>query len=294
MNFSELRELHLGSGNKHFYERMKHELFNLNTLSMTSPSTESLRLSDEKLIFLQSVPSLESLSIRIGAPYEYNAPPILNRTEFPLHNVLPSHGQKLRSLSLTQSESSLPYLRRPMLSLEDLSAIRTSCPALTHLGLDIDRNGSWPNSTFDSLTSIESLTSLTLNLEIGADLHRGDHGHYDWNPKGLEGEGPWREPRMSLDVAEKLFRDLMGKKQGRELERLEFGVGDYTEVPYSGPLYLPRWGEGRARKFICETDGRDRVGVGRGKGDETSVKQCRIIGGKNFMDEESRDLHDEL
>lgn len=264
MNFSQLQELHLGPGSKHFYERMKHELPNLRSLSMTLGIAEELQISNPQFDFLNSIPPLESLSVRILTPSSYDNPRSPNRTHFPLSPILSRHGPTLHSLSLTQPESPPnTHFRRPTLSLQNLTAIHTSCPSLTHLNLDIDRdNGTWPNATFDALTStiLPSLTSLTLNLEIGADLHVNEPGEYGWNPRGLEGDGPWREPRMSLGVAEALFRDLRAKKQGRELERVEFVVGDYDEVGYMGPLYFPSWEEGRARKFVCQVEGRERGG----------------------------------
>jgi hypothetical protein len=57
---------------------------------------------------------------------------------------------------------------------------------------------------------------------------------------------------MSLDIAKKLFKDLRTKKQGRELTKVEFVVGDFEDKPYSGPIYFPSWEEGRARLFTCE------------------------------------------
>jgi hypothetical protein len=83
-----------------------------------------------------------------------------------------------------------------MLSVEEIDAVGRSCPHLYHFGLDIDRDASygWPNKTFDALSRIPSLESLTLRLEIGADLHdTGEHGEYGWNMHGLDGPGPFRE-----------------------------------------------------------------------------------------------------
>ena len=57
---------------------------------------------------------------------------------------------------------------------------------------------------------------------------------------------------MSLKVAETLFEDLRAKKKGRELNKVEFVVGDFEDKPYSGPIYSPYWDEGRARLFRCE------------------------------------------
>ena len=127
---------------------------------------------------------------------------------------------------------------------------------LHHLCLDIDRDGSygWPNATFDALTNITSLESLSLRLEIGADLHDSNEwGSYGWNRQGLNGPNEWfREPRMSLDVAKTLSQELRAKKIDGDLKKVVFEVGDIADKPYSGPIYFPSWEEGRARSFVCE------------------------------------------
>ncbi|KAK5130236.1 hypothetical protein LTR08_002282 [Meristemomyces frigidus] len=139
-----------------------------------------------------------------------------------------------------------------MLATEDISLIRTACPNLAHLGLDIDRSADhgWPNETFVALAQLTKLTSLEFGLEIGADLGH-EHGFVpvDWDSEGLNGPGPFREPRMSLNVSEALFADLRRNKQGQPLKDVTFGVGDDPAKYYAGPLHMfPLWGEGRARR----------------------------------------------
>ena len=95
------------------------------------------------------------------------------------------------------------------------------------------------------------MTTLDIGLEIGADLHRGDWGHHGWNPEGIDGEGPWREPRMSHEVADKLFAEFVEEKKGEPLKKVTFTVGDIMK-PNLGPLYAPSWEEGRARRFKCK------------------------------------------
>lgn len=193
MDFSKIEELHLAQEDKAFYERMKNELPSLRKASFEW-SNSGAQVSEERVDFIRNVPPLESLSIDIGAPYYY-AGGIKNRTTFPLDVILTTHGQKLQSLSLKQSEGHEPHLRRPMLSLDDIQAIKEYCPELTHLELDIDRDASygWPNRTFDALAQISSLESLKLRLEIGADLHLNDPGEYYWNSDGIDEPGPFRE-----------------------------------------------------------------------------------------------------
>lgn len=227
-------------------------------------------MPQERVDFLSDIHPLESLSIFIAAPYTY-AEGDIHRTQFPLTEIIETHCPTLRSLLLHQGESHDPALRRPMLSLDDLASIRTACPNLNYLGLDIDRNdlAGWPVSTLVTIMQWPNLTSLELGLEIGADLRTlREAGDYGWNPQGLDGPGPFREPRMSLNTSETMFMDLRRVKQGHQLERVEFVVGDYTELSYSGPIYLPSWEEGRARKFVCQT----------GETTGESERHCDIIG----------------
>ena len=254
MDFSQIEDLDLGQEEKVFYERTRYELPNLKKLSLAWENS-GINIPQERVEFLRSVPPLESLSVSIGAPYYYDRNP-KNRTRFPLDEILERHGPSLQSLTLKQPETKEANMRRPMLTVDEINKIGSLCSNLHHLCLDIDRDGSygWPNATFDALTNITSLDCLTLRLEMGADLHdMTEPGAYGWNVQGLDGPIEWfREPRMSLDVAKTMFHYLRHKKVGKELTKVVFEVGDIPAKPYSGPLYFPSWGEGRARSFVCE------------------------------------------
>ena len=254
MNFSQIEDLHLAQEEKVFYQRMGNELPSMKKLSLDWRNSGT-NVPQERVEFIQTIPPLESLSISIGAPYYYSQD-AKHRTRVPLAEILETHGTSLQSLVLKQSETNEPKLRRPMLTVDDVNKIGTSCSNLQHLTLDIDRDASygWPNATFDALTNMMSLESLTLRLELGADLHNlNEPGTYGWNVQGLSGPNEWfREPRVSMDVAETLFQELGAKKIGKELKKVVFEVGDIPDKPYSGPLYFPSWEEGRARFFVCE------------------------------------------
>ena len=279
MDWTKLEELNLQQEETLFYERMRHELPGLKRLSLQLGNTGSF-MPQDRIDFLRGIPSLESLSIWIGSPYEY-AEGEKNRTRLPLIEIVESHCPSLSSLSLHQGETHDPRLRRPMLSVDDLHYIRDSCPSLTHLGLDLDRDAhtGWPNSTFEALMQFRNLTTLDIGFELGADLHSTrEPAAYDPALQGLNGSGPFREPRMSLNVSETLFTELRRMKQGQPLQKVEFVVGDYTEKAYSGPLYFPMWEEGRARKFVCQADN-------DADGDES---HCKMIGGFDEVDIEIR------
>lgn len=207
--------------------------------------------------------------------------------EFPLAGILARHCPQLASLTLHQAESVIASKRRPMLSVENITAIRHACPDLTSLTLDIDRDAEtgWPLETLDALASFENLTRLIVHLEIGADLHRDDigAGELDWNPDGLDRGGPFREPRMNLTAAEALFAYIRERKKGNMLGNVDFIVGDYGDKPYMGPLAFPDWSSGRARRFECQAP---VEGEAPREGD-LEFGWCRIggkVGGRFWMD----------
>ena len=247
MDFSRIQELHLAKQDKTLYERMRHELPDPKWLSIDCAYSGS-DVPEEKIELILSVSPLESLSITIGTPYYYDQGP-KSRNRFPLETIIQKHGLSLQSLSLNQRESEQPHLHRSMLSIANLSAIREACPKSTHLSLDIDRNETvgWVNATLNTITDINSLESVTLRLEIGTGLEHRDEGQVYWKPEAVSDQDPFREPRVSLGVAESLFRDLRRKKQGCALSKVEFVAGDFEDKPHSGPIYVLDWAEGRAR-----------------------------------------------
>lgn len=253
MDWSKLEHLELEQEEPYFYTRMRDGLPALRKLSVLWGNSGA-KVCPERLDFLRGIPALESLAVDIGAPWYYSDE-TKNRTAFPLAEILERHGPSLHHLSLHQRESSVPGLRRPMLTLEEIDHISQTCPGLESLGLDLDRDVTtgWPDQTIDKVLSIPSLQSLTIRLELGADLHKpNEPGEYYYNPEGITGPGLFREPRLSLNVSEALFANWRERKVGQALRKVEYVVGDYSEKGYMGPLYMPSWEEGRARKFVCE------------------------------------------
>ena len=249
MDFTHVQSLEI-SEDDHFCERMGRELPRLRDLTLHGYAN----LTAAARAFLQEMPPLEALALRARVPSRYDG--CVRRAPFPLDALLARHGPSLRTLRLHQAETDDPTQRRLALRPSQIRSIGRACPHLTHLGLDVDRNESWPNATLAALaTGLPQVQALDLNFEIGADLNQGADGRYYRNPDGIERGGRFREPRLSKDVAEVLFADLRRHKEGVELRWLNVTVGDFDQRPYHGPLYLPAWGEGRARRFVCDSTG---------------------------------------
>lgn len=261
MDFGKLQELTLALLDQDealFYDRMKGELPSLQSLSLRwSPSTDT-PAPQNHIDFLRSVPPLRQLSISVRSPCSES----VQRLVFPLPDILDRHCRSLESLTLKQWEGDVPGKRRPMLSTEEITSIRDACPNLSSLELDIDRTAEtgWPLATFDALTEFKNVTNLTLRFELGSDMHRG-HFTRPWSQSPPD--DACREPNMNRTAAEALFAYLGERKAGKPLERVVFELGDYPDKGYMGPLYLPGWEEGRAKKFICEARGQAAADEGR-------------------------------
>ena len=301
LDFSRLEQLHLAQNDDLFFTTMASNLSSLRSFSLSLRNSDA-SIPSSRLSFLRDLPPLQSLSIHVLAPYRAyssntTAPP--KRTPFPLDLILAHHGPTLRSLSLSQSESSIPDLHAPMLSLSSIAALKSSAPNLQSLTLDLDRDGEWPWDVLRSIATLSNLTELSLNLEIGADLHAGDMhgGSYGFNRKGLDGKGPWREPRINGTMAEELSKWMADRKEGKRLEKVVFAVGDVKEKVYSGPLYFPPWEEGRGRGFVCKpdsgdavTDGKEREKKGVEMGNRKGGWKCEDVKRMSFeWDEEDEE-----
>lgn len=287
MDWTQLERLDISayrsSTQDYFWTRMKHELPSLKHLTAQAPFSEAL------FEFLESVPALETLSIHSSAAItSSNDTSSVSCAAFHLERLLQRHGATLQNLRLSQGESYTVNERRIACNAADIRQLRTLCPHLTHLTLDLDRNGSWPEAEFKELAALEQVASLHLTLELGANLHLAESGEYYWNPQGITTGGPFREPRMNATVAENLFRRLRDIKTGQDLTHLEIEIGYFDAPRWTGPLYLPSWDEGRARKFVCDapfvSDNEATLLFEGVPGGPQSVPACRILGDEYLYD----------
>ena len=88
---------------------------------------------------------------------------------------------------------------------------------------------------------------------------------------------------MNFIAAEALFMYLRHQKKGEDLAQVVFEVGDFSTKPYMGPLPVPGWASGRARKFVCEAASDERREGGKKYG------HCQLVGDQDpwsLMDEQ--------
>lgn len=161
--------------------------------------------------------------------------------------IMSRHGETLRELTIRKYESRDPLNPRPTLSASKIQDLKALCPNLTQLGLDINRNGTWPYPILDALATFPKIRALDLFFELGEDLHTDEEEMYYWHPPEEQDDSAFRLPRVSFSSALQIFRHLRSRKAGVELDRMAVHVGDYGRgMRYHG------WGKGRHDRFACD------------------------------------------
>ncbi|KAI9724727.1 MAG: hypothetical protein M1812_000002 [Candelaria pacifica] len=208
-----LRSLHAGP--KHF------------TRNTTAEYKQQLR--DAVQYFVSGLRNLEELSLH---GFEEH---------LPLYTVT-QHGPTLRSLEILERETSSPGFRRPVLTLEQLEILNETCPLLTKLSLDLNRNGEWPWKYFDALTHFRSLRELELWAEAN------------------EERGVYRELRVDKRTARMVFDYLRSRKLGVPLSSLSIYLGDFDNGHGGGRRGFS-WAGEKANKFVCALNDTGKVVV---------------------------------
>ncbi|KAF2745437.1 hypothetical protein M011DRAFT_378486, partial [Sporormia fimetaria CBS 119925] len=192
----------------------------------------------------------------------------ISRTLPPLARVLELQGGFLESLTIRSPERMCS--ETPLYNGSEL-ALLSAASRLTHLGVNVDRNGTWPWETLGLLASIPSLRSLDIWLDITSDCRREmpDAGLHNTNIT-CEGEEHYRTPHVGVEAASEVFQYLRDKKVGEALDNVAFFVGDW-EPPWNGPLYFPLWIEGKRASVRCTAQ--------NGVGDKA---WCRVEKGEQY------------
>ncbi|KAK5027443.1 hypothetical protein LTS07_007045 [Exophiala sideris] len=148
-----------------------------------------------------------------------------------LASVVKSHGHSLQHLGIHTFEN-LDY-NTPIIPAEELTTNLPKLPSLTHLTLNIRRNGTWP---FEALATIASstpnLTTLDLYLDIASQYLL-----------------PYINETTTLEV----FEFLRQHKTGSALQNVTFWGGEWTRR-WDGPLYFPKWMDGQKVLVKCTSE----------------------------------------
>jgi hypothetical protein len=183
----------------------------------------------------------------------------------PLQIILERHGKTLRTLQLHERELVPRYgqERRKLLSTEDLKSIKSSCPKLRDLTIDIDRFTSeldpdveltHYSDKLDVLSSMD-LDSLQIYYDLGLPrIACTEHNHHyeeihpdnrddDYSPEKDPANG-CRHLRMSTNSAIEVFvkalwKRIFGHRLGGSRRELDVKFGEW-ERKRGGP-YPPHW-----------------------------------------------------
>ncbi|KAF2257653.1 hypothetical protein CC78DRAFT_205284 [Lojkania enalia] len=175
--------------------------------------------------------------------------------------ILTRHGNSICYLDIHARENL--YETSKAFSISQLSLLSSMAPNLAHLSTNIHRNGMWPLEIFDAISSIKSLQTAELWLDITSECQRQKPDPYtrqlsEWeriHPGECVGEDRYQAPFVSDKSALDVFKVLRGKKVGMELKGVTFWVGDWMRA-WDGPLYFPDWLEGKRAKVVCSVEGK--------------------------------------
>lgn len=197
-----------------------------------------------------------------------------NNTLTHLACIAPSSPSDLPSIlahqnsSLTSLEFRCPELWCPTFSSNVDIAILPS--NLTHLAIDIPRNGTWPLEMLERVASLRRLSSADLYMNIQSSCAKQrptacTSAYLAWereNVKGFcTGEDQFQKPFLSNEAAAELFAYMLDVNDGTKatgnegLTEVTFWVGDWMR-PWDGPMVINElWAEGRRAKVSCKVDG---------------------------------------
>ncbi|KAF2469512.1 uncharacterized protein BDR25DRAFT_304562 [Lindgomyces ingoldianus] len=190
-----------------------------------------------------------------------------------LPSILSLHGKSLQHLEVrSEEEMDVPT---PVFNNSQLSLLSRLAPNLTHLSINIHRNGTWPIETFNAISAIPSLRTAEIWLDIVSECRRQWPEEYSrqyeqWvrlNQSCL-GEDQYQKPFVDEKSSLELFKHMREEKVGEKLKSVKFWVGDHSRS-WDGPIYLPTWIEGKRAEVMCSVESkRDDTEwcVGKGMG----------------------------
>jgi hypothetical protein len=150
---------------------------------------------------------------------------------------------------------------------------------LTHISINVPRNGTWPLDTLSVIASLPKLRSADIFMNIQSPCaqqrpNRDFIARSEWREKWMDycvGEDQFQQPFVNKTGAEMMLMHMKEQREEKglqEMANVTFYVGDWTRG-WDGPLYFPEWLEGKAAKVVCMTEGMakdDWCVVERGEG----------------------------
>lgn len=194
-------------------------------------------------------------------------------SDFP--SILARQGQSLQHLEFRRPEQSTG----PFLADFDIGLLPNVTRNLTHISINVPRNGTWPLDTLSVIASLPKLRSVDIFMNIQSPCaqqrpNRDLIARSEWREKWMDyclGEDQFQQPFVNKTGAEMMLMHMKEQREERglqEMANVTFYVGDWTRG-WDGPLYFPDWLEGKAAKVVCKAEGTvkdDWCVVERGEG----------------------------
>jgi hypothetical protein len=172
-----------------------------------------------------------------------------------LESILERHGTSLQRLEFRCNELSCPSMRNKF----NISSLPKLAQNITHISINIPRNGTWPLRDLKTLAALPQLRSLKIYSQLQSECQRQKPEGYSramWDYMKENGEehctGPERlhQPILDEATAEELWLHIKQGKTGGHLQNLTIRVGDWSPS-WGGPIYTPPWMESRQAEIVC-------------------------------------------
>jgi hypothetical protein len=196
-----------------------------------------------------------------------------------LYSILLHQGHLLEHLEVRAPEQmSVPS---PTYNNSQLEHLTDMAPNLSHLSINLPRNGTWPFEILETLSRIRSLRTLDLWLDITSLCQRGkpdrmSHKYDQYlailaaNSTSCDGEAEFLTPFVNETSSLEVFNFMKEHKVGEELKNVTFWVGDWSRS-WDGPLYFPDWLEHRSTKVFCSEEGK-----------QEGEAWCEVLGSRDY------------
>jgi hypothetical protein len=218
------------------------------------------KLKTTKVAFITALPNNTLTHLKFVG----NADPLKLRT------ILAHQGSSLQSLEFRRPEQ----VHEPFVADFDISILPSMAPNLSHLAVNVPRNGTWPLDTLRTIASLPHLESADIYMNIASECQQ-QRDPPTIDSHDCEGEERFQKPFVGKEGAEEMFAYMRQKKQVLSFSKVTFRVGDWTRKD-DGPLYSPEWLDGKRVKVVCTADGHG----GRDEG------WCVVEAGENYWSNE--------
>jgi hypothetical protein len=214
-----------------------------------APNLHSLKaLETRNTSFISALPN-NTLTHLKSVAYEHD--------ETAFATILEHQGKSLQHLEFRSPETGFG----PFLADYDISLLPKMARNLTHLVVNIPRNGTWPLESLDMIASLPQLWSAEIHTNIqslcaqqrdnlySAPYFENYRDRIEYWSKHCTGEERFQKPFLDKEGAEEMFGYMRKDKKGVELRNVTFYVGGWGHL-----RGVDRF-DGKKAKVVCREEG---------------------------------------